>query len=99
MRYFKLPLTAKMDFTYGIPIEQHIMETERYCSFVYCEPQEGWQEMTAEDFRQKIDRGADLEPEPEEAAQTQPTNAEIYENQLILMEALADLYAGGGYHG
>ena len=28
-----------------------------------------------------------------------PTIAEIYENQLIIMEALADLYAGGVENG
>jgi prepilin-type N-terminal cleavage/methylation domain-containing protein len=41
----------------------------------------------------------ELEETEEFANGHQPTNAEIYENQLIIMEALADLYAGGVENG
>lgn len=37
--------------------------------------------------------------EEEVEIEQQPTMAEIYENQLIIMEALADLYAGGVENG
>lgn len=41
----------------------------------------------------------EIEAEKTTTISPEPTNAEIYANQLIIMEALADLYAGGATNG
>lgn len=50
-------------------------------------------------FKYDRETGCWIAAEQPTPGPSQPTNAEIYENQLIIMEALADLYAGGGGNG
>jgi len=95
MDHFRVAIKAgELDIDYRFLSEGiQISETEAYvCLRPGYEVRETWQEITEEEFNQA--RPAIPPPPPAD-----PTLEEIKNNQLVIMEALADLYAtmlGGG---
>jgi len=95
-KYFAVPKTAEghLDLDYstmreGISVSGYLA----YCRLDQAaEVRESWTEITENEFNQ-VKSSVTLPPVP-----TEPTNAEIKENQLAIMSALADIYtifAGG----
>jgi len=67
-----------------------ISPTEAICQIDDGEILSNWIEISEEEYNQYM--AAYTPPSSTELVQPQPSNAEIQENQLIIMEAIADLY-------
>lgn len=67
-----------------------ISPTEAICQIDDGEILSNWIEISEEEYNQYM--AAYTSPSSTELVQPQPSNAEIQENQLIIMEAIADLY-------